>query len=136
MNNVGLNIASYTIQNCDMKIHLYSSTQNHSISVDYGALGTDPSRYFNTSYSIYHNGFVVVTSPFVIPLGVYLSSSPSDPQNNVDICIASYRYHGHPLTQVSQSAGSFTPTTNIINGSMPLNGYVKLDMYSNTLTEI
>ena len=48
----------------------------------------------------------------------------------------SYMYHGYPLIQVSQSAGSFTPTTNVINGSMPLNGYIILDTYCHTLTQI
>ena len=45
-------------------------------------------------------------------------------------------YHGDPLIQVSQTAGSFTPTTHVINGSMPLNVYIRLDTYSNTLTQI
>ena len=137
VNIVGLNHPSYNIQNNEIKIHLYSSTPQHSRAVDQGSLGDDPSKYFDTSYSIYHNGYAVVTSPFVNPLGIYLVSTPSDPQNNVDIWIMSYMYHGYPLIQVKQSAGSFTPVTNVINGSMPTNrGYIRLDTYSNTLTQI
>jgi hypothetical protein len=136
VNSVGLNHPGYLIQNYEIKIHLYSSTPQHSRAVDQGSLGDDPSKYFDTSYSIYHNGYAVVTSPFVNPLGIYLVPVPSDPQNNVDIWIMSYMYHGYPLIQVSQSAGSFTPTTNVINGGMPLLGYIRLDTYSNTLTQI
>jgi hypothetical protein len=86
--------------------------------------------------SIYHNGFVVTTSPFVNPLGAFLAPVPSDPQNNVDIWIRSYMWHGRPLIQVSQTAGSFTATTDVNQQNMPLDGYIKLDMYSNTLTQI
>ena len=100
-----------------------------------GSLGNDPSRYFNTSYSIYHNGFAVVTSPFVNPLGIYLAPVPSDPQNNVDIWFRSYMYHGYPLIQVSQTAGSFTFITDVNQQNMTLDGYIQLDMYSNTLTQ-
>jgi hypothetical protein len=136
VNAIGLNNAAYLIQNYEMKVHLYSSTTSHSRSVDPFHWELIPLDISNTDYSIFHNGFVVVTSPFVSPLGVYLASVPSDPQNNVDIWIRSYMFHGYPLIQVSQTAGSFTPTTNVINGSMPLQGYIKLDMYSNTLTQI
>ena len=124
------------LQNYEMTIHLYSSTQWHARTVDFGSLGYDQTRYLNNNYSIYHNGFVVVTSPFVIPLGVYLAPVPSDPQNNVDIWFRSYMWHGRPLIQVSQTAGSFTATNNINQQNMPLDGFIRLDLYSNTLTNL
>jgi hypothetical protein len=136
VNNVGLNLSSYNIQNYEMKIHLYSSTQFTSRAVLPGSLGNDPNLYNDPNYSIFHNGFVVTTSPFVNPLGVFLAPVPSDPKNNVDIWFRSYMYHGLPLIQVSQTAGSFTSTTNINQQNMPLDGYIQLDMYSNTLTQI
>ena len=136
VNNSGLNFAGYQIQNYEMKIHLYSSTQWTSRAVDFRSLGSDPSRYFNTNYTLFHNGFVVTTSPFVTPLGAFLALVPSIPQNNVEIWIRSYMYHGRPLIQVSQTAGSFTATTDVNQQNMPLDGYIKLDMHSNTLTQI
>jgi hypothetical protein len=38
VNNYGLNYSGYHIQNYEMKIHLYSSTQWHSRAVDSGSL--------------------------------------------------------------------------------------------------
>ena len=134
--NHGVNFSGYNIQNYEMKIHLYSSTSWSSRSVFPGSLGTDPSRYNDPNNSIYHNGFVVTTSPFVNPLGVFLAPVPSDPQNNVDIWFRSYMWHGRPLIQVTQTAGSFTATTDVNQQNMPLDGYIQLDMYSNTLTQI
>ena len=132
-----ISVAGYLVfQNYEIKIHLYSSTPQHSRAVDSGSHGTNTSRYLDPNYSIYHNGFAVVTSPFVNPLGIYLVPVPSDPQNNIDIWIMSYMYHGYPLIQVSQTAGSFTATTDVNQQNMPFDGYIKLDMYSNTLTQI
>ena len=45
-------------------------------------------------------------------------------------------WHGRPLIQVTQTAGSFTATPDIIQQNMPFDGYTRLDMYSNTLTHI
>ena len=134
--NHGVNFSGYNIQNYEMKIHLYSSTSWSSRSVFPGSLGNDPSRYNDPNNSIYHNGFVVTTSPFVNPLGVFLAPVPSDPQNNVDIWFRSYMWHGRPLIQVTQTAGSFTATTDVNQQNMPRDCYIQLDMYSNTLTQI
>ena len=85
---------------------------------------------------MFHNGYVVVTSPCASALGVYLTPFPTDNENQVDICIHSYMWHEYPLVQVSQTDGSFTKDTSTIVSSLPLNGFVKMDMYGNTLIQI
>jgi len=136
---------SYEIQNYQMTAHIYSSTNHTSRSVFVGSLGLDSSRYNDPNNSIYYSGFVVVTSPLITPLGMFLAPVPTDPTNKVDVWVRSYEWHGQPLIQVVQSEGSFTRATVGAPGSynppieadyMPLDGYIQLDMYSNTLTQI
>ena len=76
---------------------------------------------------------------------MFLAPVPTDPTNQVDIWVRSYQWQGLPLVQVVQSEGSFTRATVGVPGSynppieadnMPLDGYIQLDMYSNTLTQI
>ena len=74
---------------------------------------TDDPRYNDNDYSIYYSGFVVVSSPFINPLGFYLASAPSDPRDQGDACIHSHAWHGQPLVQVVQTAGSFTKSFEI-----------------------
>ena len=94
---------------------------------------------------VYISGFVVVTSPFVTPLGMFLAPVPTDPTNKVDVWVRSHQWHGQPLIQVVQSEGTFTRATVGAPGfydppieadNMPLDGYIQLDMYSTTLTQI
>ena len=119
-----------------MKIHLYSSTSGTSRACFPDSFGPNLALRNDNNYSLFHNGYVVVSSPFVSALGVYLSPVPSDNTNQVDIWIHSYMYHGYPLIQVSQAVGSFTKDTTTVLTAIPLSGYVKLDMYSNTLTQL
>ena len=72
-----------------MTAHIQSSTPNTSIAVDLGSLGYDAARYNDPDYSLYHNGCVVVSSPFLRPLGIYLALVPSNPKNQVDVRIHS-----------------------------------------------
>ena len=136
VNSQGLNFAGYAIQNYEMKIHLYSSTSGASRACSPISCGPDLTKKNYNNYSLFHNGFVVVSSPFVSAFGAYLTPFPSDNRNQVDIWIHSYMFHGYPLIQVSQTAGSFTRDTATIVSSLPLNGVVKLDMYANTLIQV
>ena len=89
----------------------------------------------NNNYSLYYNGYAVMTSPFTVALDVYLAPFPTDAKNKVDIWIKSFPFHGKPLIQVSQSEGSFS-ISSVMQDSIPLEGYTRLDAYSNTLTRV
>jgi hypothetical protein len=132
----GLNLATYTIQNYELIIHLYSSTPWASRACFPDSFGPNLALRSDINYSLFHSGYVVVSSPFVSAAGVYLSPVPSDNRNQVDIWVQSYMYHGYPLIQVYQAVGSFTKDTSTILTAMPLSGYVQLDMYANTLTQL
>ena len=118
-----------------MTAHIYSSTSHTSRSVFVGSLGLDSSRYNDPNTSMYYSGFAVVTSPLVTPLGMFLATVSTDPKNKVDVWVRSYAWHGQPLIQIVQSEGSFTRST-VEADFIPLDGYIQLDMYSNTLTQI
>ena len=135
-NSEGLkNSFRYYIPNYQMTTHIYSTTAFESISVSQGSFGSANDRYFDENYSLFYNGFVVVSSPSIRPLGFYLAPVPSDPLNQVDIWFHSLRWHGRPLVQVLQSEGSFTQSFEN-SPQMPLDGYLQLDMYANTFTEL
>ena len=136
VNNIGLNQPNYAIQNYEMKIYIYSSTPQTSRACFPDSFGPDLTKKNDPNYSLFHNGYVVVTSPFVNALGVYLTPVPTDNRNQVDIWIHSYMYHGYPLINVSQVVGSFTKHNTTVLTALPLDGYVKLDMFANTLTQI
>ena len=129
--NVGDNVNSSKVKvtNYQLSINLYSSNGSSSVIVD-------PLTYTGNppSSGIYHHGFVQCTSPYISPLACYLGLT-SDPQNKVDVWVQSYQYHGKPLIQVSQSAGSFDPTTTQTLPAMASsNGAVRLDMITNLPT--
>ena len=136
VNNDGLNYAGYSIQNYEMKIRLYSSTTWTSRRCFPESFSANSSLINDVNYSLFHNGFVDITTAFVSPLGVYLTPVATDNQNNVDIWIQSYMWHGYPLVQVSQTAGSFTRDTTTVVSALPLTGYVKLDMFSTILAQV
>ena len=92
-------------------------------------------RYNDPTYSLYYNGFVVATTPFITPLEFYLAPVPGDQPSQVEIWIHLPRWHGQPLVQVVQTAGSFTKSS-ANSACMPQNGYIELDMCVSTLTEI
>ena len=120
-----------------MTVHIYSSHSSNSRAVLPGSLGsTDPRHNYN-NYSLLfcYNGVVHVTSPLIDPLGFYLAPVPSDRLNQVDVWFPSPPWHGQPQVQVAQSGGSFTQSFED-SLDMPLNGYLKLDMYANTLTQL
>ena len=137
----GINAGQFKIQTYQLSIHIYSGN---------GAINPDPilrlltpyvgqsREAFETSWvdsiydttGIFHNGFVNCLSPFTNPLGVYLGLT-STPLSTIDIWIQSYAWHGTPLVQVSQTAGSFTKSTTQLV-FMPLTGWVKLDMIQST----
>ena len=117
-----------------MTAHLHSSTPITSRAVFPGSLGAaGGSLYSDVNYSLFHNGFVVVSSPFINQLGFYLAPVPSDSLDSVDVWIHSLPYHGVPLIQVSQTLGSFAKSF-VDFEAMPLKGFIKLDMFTNTLT--
>ena len=91
-----------------MAAHIYSLVRWNSRAVDPGSLGTSRGRYIDNNSSMCYNAFVLITSPFVRPLGIYLAPFPSNPQNQVDVWIHSHPWHSRPLVQVVQSAGSFS----------------------------
>ena len=100
------------------------------------ARGVDSGTYdtFNPAapkpyLGMFHNGFVQCVSPFVSPLGCYLGLT-SDFLNKVDIWIKSYAFHGVPLVQVSQTAGSFDTSTAVQVSTLPTTGFIKLDMFT------
>ena len=118
-----------------MTAHIYSIVRWNSRTVDPGSLGGSPVRYSDPNYSLYYNGFVIVSSPFVRPLGIYLAPVPSNPKNQTDVWVHSYPWHGRPLVQVVQSEGNCTQSYHD-GAAMPLHGYIKLDMFMNTLSQI
>ena len=137
VNSNGLtNYAGYNIQNYEMKIRLYSSTIGTSRACFPDSFGPNLALRDDANYSIFHNGYVVVSSPFVSAFGAYLTPVPTDHENQVDVRIQSYMWHGNPLVQVSQTDGSFVRDTTTVLPELLLSGYVKLDMYANTLTQL
>ena len=68
-------------------------------------------------------------------MGFYLALVRMDPKTQVDVGIHSQQWHGRPLVQVVQTDGSFTMSSEN-SADMPLNGYIRLDVYTNTLTRI
>ena len=115
--------------------HIYSSHAINSRAVLPGSLGSGDPRYSNNNYNLFYNGCVIVSSPFINPLGIYLAPVPSNTYNEVDVWFHSAPWHGHPLVQVVQSEGSFTESFED-RPNMPLNGYIKLEMYANALTQL
>ena len=87
------------------------------------------------AFELFHSGYVVISSPNYLPRGVYLAPIPFENQTGVDIWYESHPWTGPILLKVTQVTGSFT-ISNQVADSMPLNGYVKLDMFANTLTSI
>ena len=77
-----------------MKIYIYTSTSGASRACFPDSLGPDLTTKNDPNYILFHNGDVVVTSPFVSALGAYLTPVPSDNRNMVDIWLQSYMYHG------------------------------------------
>ena len=80
-----------------MNIHLYASTSGTSRALFLDSFGPDIAKRDDPNYGLFHNGYVVVSSPFVSALGVYLTPVPSDNRNQVGIWIHSDMYHGYPL---------------------------------------
>ena len=71
-NNLGLvNTYSYYVSNYHMTAHIYSSHALNSRAVLPGSLGSGDPRYGDNIYSLFYNGVVVVSSPFINPLGIY-----------------------------------------------------------------
>ena len=69
LNTSGLtNQAQHHIPNYNMMVHLHSSTPTTSRAVFLGSLGAPSSSLYNdVNYSLFHNGFVIASSPFVNP---------------------------------------------------------------------
>jgi hypothetical protein len=130
------NFPGYNIQNYEMSIHLYSSTTSTSRSCFPESFPPNSALSTDVNYSLFHNGYVCIKTPFVSPLGVYLTPVASGNRNNVDVWIQSYMWHGYPLVQVSQTDGSFTKDTSTILTNLPLTGYVKLDMFAPLLGHV
>ena len=132
----------YKIQNYQLSINLYSS--NGFVNPNSALLSIQPyvgsSRMVDpTSYidgfiynrtGIFHSGYVNCLSPVTTPLGVFMGLT-STPLTTVDIWIQSYAWHGLPLIQVSQTAGSFNRTF-VQQNSMPNTGWIRLDMITST----
>jgi len=132
----GAQSTQFRLQNYQLHINIYSSngyTQGGGFLAG-TSRAVDPGTYdgFNPAspkpyYGIFHNGFVNCFSPYVSPLGCYLGLT-KDCLNKVDIWIDSYAYHGCPLVQVSQTAGSFDTSTQVQVSNLPTTGTIKLDM--------
>ena len=68
-------------------------------------------------------------------VGIYLAPVPTNPLREVDLWFLAPAWHGNRLIQIVQSEGSFTQSfEDSLN--MPFNGYLKLDMYAHTLTQL
>ena len=108
-----------------------------SRGLDLGTSQSNPGYYLSSDYDIgmFYNGFVNCISPWTRPLGCYLGLVKSDPLNKVDIWIKSYAWHGTPLIQVSQTAGSWSRSLDK-RDNLPLTGTVQLDMFQTTLPMI
>ena len=78
--------------------------------------------------------FSVATSTFPTPLGAYLGCT-FDNLNTVDIWIESHPFHGIPLVKVSQTSGSFAPSS-MKAFSLPLTGWANLYLYTTNLINI
>jgi len=89
----------------------------------------------NNNTSLFHSGYVVTTSPFIQPWGIWLSPVVSDNRNYVDVWFRAHQWSGPILCQITQITGNFTRSTEAYD-EMPRNGFVQLDMYANTLTQI
>ena len=123
------------MNNFQIAAHIDSLVPWNSRAVHPSSLGTSPGRYSDNNYSLYNTGHAVVTSPSVRPNGrIYLAPVPSNPKHQVDVWIQSHPWHSRPLVQVVQAAGSFSQSFDEA-AAMPLNGWINLDMYMNTLTQ-
>ena len=71
----------YHRTNYQMTAHIYSLVPWNARAVDPVSLGTSRGRYIDNNYSLYYNGYAVVTSPFVRPNVIYLAPVPSNPTN-------------------------------------------------------
>ena len=87
------------------------------------------------NHDLFHSGYVITTSPYVQPWGIWLSSVESDNRNYVDVWFKCHSWSGPIICQVTQLTGSFTRSPEVYD-IMPSDGYVQLDMYANTLTQI
>ena len=126
---------SYYASNFQMIAYICSSSVDASRAVLPRSLGkTEDPRYTSNNYSIYYNGFAVITSPFINQFGLYLALVPDDPTNKVDVWVRSQPFHGQPLVQVVQTDGSFTKSFET-SLQVPLNGWILLDMYATTLIQ-
>ena len=90
-----------------MTTHIYSSHAINSRAVLPGSLGSGDPRYSNNTYSLFYKGFVILSSPFINPLGIFLALVPYNTYNEVDVWFHSLPWHGHPLVQVVLSEGGF-----------------------------
>ena len=84
------------------------------------AFGPNVALRSDANYSLFHNGYVVASSPFVTALGAYLTPVPTDNEKQVDVWIQSYMWHGYLLVQASQTDGSFTRDTATILPEIPI----------------
>jgi len=127
----GINAAQYKIQNYQLCINIYSSNGACSRKVDPSSFIPINDQVYNRT-GIYYSGYVNVVSSFTNPLAVFMGLT-TNPTNTVDIWMASYPWHGIPLVQVSQTAGSFDKSFLQYN-SMPQTGWVAFDMIACTAT--
>ena len=125
------NSSGYDITNYQMTAHIQSSTPNPSMAVFPGSSGNANDRRYNQDeYSIYYNGFVVVSKPWII-----LSSCSNGSKESgwwMDPFISMARM---PSSSSCSYWWKFTMSSGN-SADMPLNGYIRLDVYTNTLTQI
>ena len=137
-NNIyGLNSNRYHFPNYQLTTYIQSSHANFSRSIFPGSLENILSSpiFDNNNTSLFHSGYVVTTSPFIQPWGIWLSPVVSDNRNYVDVWFRAHQWSGPILCQITQITGNFTRSTEAYD-EMPRNGFVQLDMYANTLTQI
>jgi len=149
--NNGNNNQNYYLQNYELVYRIYSSN-GKAVQVPTGQIvnnqpvfttvftgssrrcDPDVSLPTGTDFSpgIFHNGYVVCTSPFAPPLNSYLGQT-SNFLDSVDIWMQSYAYHGNPMIEVRQNAGSFTRSYDKALALPTFKGYTRLDMIGHVL---
>jgi len=133
------------VQNYVLEIHIYSSNGGISSSGAYtggsNACSAAPAGSILATNGVFWGGFAINTTPNANCQGIYLAPQPSDILNYVDVWMIGYANMGVPLATVIQTAGSASNLPLALSGTYaptslpPANGYLKLPIYSPTLTQ-
>ena len=133
------------VQNYVLEIHIYSSNGGVNSSGAYtggsNACSAAPAGSILATNGVFWGGFAINKTPNSNCQGIFLAPQPSDILNYVDVWMIGYANMGVPLATVIQTAGSASNLPLALSGTYaptslpPANGYLKLPIYSPTLTQ-